>query len=171
MGLAGISVGSRRADPDGWLEAQLPTQSAAALAPTPPCPLSILACSGAGGSPDAGHEEGAVPALDLHSAGLPHAHDWPDEDERFWTESLGRLADHLTISTRRTTLVTMTQATSNDAPVLRLSRSFAAPRDRVFRAFTAPAQLARWWGPKGFTVPACTLDVRAGGVAHGHALA
>ena len=51
----------------------------------------------------------------------------------------------------------------NDALVLRLSRSFAAPRDRVFRAFTSPARLARWWGPKGFTVPACTLDVRAGG--------
>jgi uncharacterized protein YndB with AHSA1/START domain len=51
----------------------------------------------------------------------------------------------------------------NDALILRLSRSCAAPRGRVFRAFTSPAQLARWWGPKGFTVPACTLDVRAGG--------
>jgi uncharacterized protein YndB with AHSA1/START domain len=51
----------------------------------------------------------------------------------------------------------------NDALALRLSRSFAAPRDRVFRAFTVPTQLAKWWGPKGFTVPACTMDVRAGG--------
>jgi uncharacterized protein YndB with AHSA1/START domain len=51
----------------------------------------------------------------------------------------------------------------NDDMVLRLSRSFAAPRERVFRAFTAPTQLVKWWGPKGFTVPACTLDVRAGG--------
>ena len=59
--------------------------------------------------------------------------------------------------------MTMAQPVLADAPVLRLSRSFAAPRDRVFRAFTAPAQLARWWGPKGFTVPACTLDVRVGG--------
>ncbi len=57
----------------------------------------------------------------------------------------------------------MVQPKPNDALVLRLSRSFAAPRDRVFRAFTAPSQLVRWWGPKGFTVPACTLDVRAGG--------
>ena len=67
------------------------------------------------------------------------------------------------ISARRMTPMTMAQPTPADAPVLRLSRSFAAPRDRVFRAFTAPAQLARWWGPKGFTVPACTLDVRVGG--------
>jgi uncharacterized protein YndB with AHSA1/START domain len=57
----------------------------------------------------------------------------------------------------------MAQPKPNDALVLRLSRSFAAPRDRVFRAFTSPAQLAKWWGPKGFTVPACTLDVRVGG--------
>ena len=53
----------------------------------------------------------------------------------------------------------MAQPKPNDALVLRLSRSFAAPRDRVFRAFTAPAQLVKWWGPKGFTVPACTMDV------------
>jgi uncharacterized protein YndB with AHSA1/START domain len=57
----------------------------------------------------------------------------------------------------------MAQPTPNDALVLRLSRSFAAPRERVFRAFTSPAQLVKWWGPKGFTVPACTLDVREGG--------
>ena len=59
--------------------------------------------------------------------------------------------------------MTMAQPALADAPALRLSRSFAAPRDRVFRASIAPAQLARWWGPKGFTVPACTLDVRVGG--------
>ena len=57
----------------------------------------------------------------------------------------------------------MAQPQPNDTLILNLSRSFAAPRERVFRAFTSPAQLARWWGPKGFTVPACTLDVRAGG--------
>jgi uncharacterized protein YndB with AHSA1/START domain len=60
----------------------------------------------------------------------------------------------------------MAQPKPNDALVLRLSRSFAAPRERVFRAFTAPTQLTKWWGPKGFTVPACTMDVRAGGAWH-----
>jgi uncharacterized protein YndB with AHSA1/START domain len=57
----------------------------------------------------------------------------------------------------------MAQAKPNDDLILRQSRSFAAPRERVFRAFTAPSQLAKWWGPKGFTVPACTLEVRVGG--------
>ena len=57
----------------------------------------------------------------------------------------------------------LAQSKPNDALVLRLSRSFAAPRERVFQAFISPARLVKWWGPKGFTVPACTLDVRAGG--------
>jgi uncharacterized protein YndB with AHSA1/START domain len=60
----------------------------------------------------------------------------------------------------------MAKPKPDDARILRLSRSFAAPRDRVFRAFTVPAQMVRWWGPKGFTVPACTMDVRAGGAWH-----
>jgi uncharacterized protein YndB with AHSA1/START domain len=57
----------------------------------------------------------------------------------------------------------MARPKPNDELVLRLSRSFPAPRDRVFQAFISPARLVKWWGPKGFTVPACTLDVRAGG--------
>jgi uncharacterized protein YndB with AHSA1/START domain len=36
----------------------------------------------------------------------------------------------------------------------------------VFRAFTAPAQLVKWRGPKGFTVPACTFETED--AHHGH---
>jgi uncharacterized protein YndB with AHSA1/START domain len=44
-----------------------------------------------------------------------------------------------------------------------LSRVFAAPRDLVFRAWTEPAQLAQWWGPRGFTNPICEWEARPGG--------
>jgi len=44
-----------------------------------------------------------------------------------------------------------------------LTRTLDAPRELVFRAWTEPAQLARWWGPKGFTNPVCELDPRPGG--------
>jgi uncharacterized protein YndB with AHSA1/START domain len=35
--------------------------------------------------------------------------------------------------------------------------------DRVLAAFLDPAQLCRWWGPAGFTVPSAELEVRKGG--------
>ncbi len=47
--------------------------------------------------------------------------------------------------------------------VLVLTRLFDAPRALVFRAWTRPEHLVRWWGPKGFTTPSCEMDVRPGG--------
>jgi len=44
-----------------------------------------------------------------------------------------------------------------------LSRLFDAPVARVFEAWSTPANLAKWWGPHGFTVPRCELDFRTGG--------
>ncbi|MBI3507931.1 MAG: SRPBCC domain-containing protein [Proteobacteria bacterium] len=47
-----------------------------------------------------------------------------------------------------------------------ISRVFEAPRALVFKTFTDAAHLARWFGPKGFTMQACKLDLRPGGVFH-----
>jgi uncharacterized protein YndB with AHSA1/START domain len=44
-----------------------------------------------------------------------------------------------------------------------ITRTFDAPRERVFQAWTEPAHLAQWWGPRGFTNPVCEWDVRPGG--------
>src|SRR3954462_6873188 len=44
-----------------------------------------------------------------------------------------------------------------------LVRTFDAPRELVWRAWTDPKMLARWWGPKDFTNPVCEADVRVGG--------
>ena len=46
---------------------------------------------------------------------------------------------------------------------LRLSRRLPAAPERVFRALTEPADIARWWGPQLFTTPAIELDLRVGG--------
>ncbi len=48
-------------------------------------------------------------------------------------------------------------------PELVITRVFDAPRNLVFRAWTDPKHVARWWGPDGFTAPVCELDVRPGG--------
>jgi uncharacterized protein YndB with AHSA1/START domain len=43
------------------------------------------------------------------------------------------------------------------------SRVLDAPRARVFRAFSDPAELARWWGPDGFTNTIEAFDLRPDG--------
>lgn len=50
-----------------------------------------------------------------------------------------------------------------EAQELILTRVFDAPRGLVFKAWTDPKHVARWWGPAGFTNPVCELDVRPGG--------
>jgi uncharacterized protein YndB with AHSA1/START domain len=44
------------------------------------------------------------------------------------------------------------------------SRVFDAPRERVWKAWTEAAQLKQWWGPAGFKVHTCKVDLRPGGV-------
>lgn len=44
-----------------------------------------------------------------------------------------------------------------------ITRVFDAPRDLVFKAWTERDRMMRWWGPKGFTLPVCKIDVRPGG--------
>jgi len=44
-----------------------------------------------------------------------------------------------------------------------LTRTFDAPVERVWKAWTDPQEVMRWWGPKGFTSPTCRIDFRVGG--------
>jgi uncharacterized protein YndB with AHSA1/START domain len=46
---------------------------------------------------------------------------------------------------------------------LTIERVFDAPRALVFKLWTDPAHLARWWGPEGFTNLVWRIDVRPGG--------
>jgi len=44
-----------------------------------------------------------------------------------------------------------------------LTRVFNAPRSLVFKVWTDPKHVARWWGPHGYTNPVCEVDARPGG--------
>lgn len=63
-----------------------------------------------------------------------------------WTEMLARLGE---------TLDATREVVSR--------RVLPHPRERVFDAFADPAQLARWWGPAGFTNAFHEFDLRPGG--------
>lgn len=57
-------------------------------------------------------------------------------------------------------------ASKKPAFELELTRVIDAPRERVWKAWTDPEQLMRWWAPNGCTTPACTVDLRQGGRFH-----
>lgn len=47
-----------------------------------------------------------------------------------------------------------------------VERLFNASRALMFDMFTRPEHLKRWWAPQPFTISACTVDLRPGGVWH-----
>lgn len=56
----------------------------------------------------------------------------------------------------------ITQANSEREIVL--SRTYDAPRELVWQAWTRPEHMAKWWGPNGFTTTTSEMEVRPGGV-------
>jgi uncharacterized protein YndB with AHSA1/START domain len=56
-------------------------------------------------------------------------------------------------------MATITQNTKE----LLITRVFDAPRDVIWKAWTEPEFVKRWWGPKGFTCPVSEIDLRVGG--------
>lgn len=60
----------------------------------------------------------------------------------------------------------MSNATEAKTEDMLIERLFDAPRDQVWRCWTEPEQLMKWWGPKDFGSPAATIDFRVGGKYH-----
>jgi uncharacterized protein YndB with AHSA1/START domain len=50
--------------------------------------------------------------------------------------------------------------------MLELRSAFPSPRERVFLMLSTPAELSKWWGPRGFTMPESDIDFRVGGGYH-----
>jgi uncharacterized protein YndB with AHSA1/START domain len=57
---------------------------------------------------------------------------------------------------------TLTVTTPSDREVM-MTRVFDAPRQLVFEALTNPELLTRWFGPHGWTLTTCEVDLRVGG--------
>ncbi|MBI3453292.1 MAG: SRPBCC domain-containing protein [Rhodospirillales bacterium] len=55
----------------------------------------------------------------------------------------------------------------NDRPstgrTVTVRRLLPAARDILFRAWTDPQEMAKWWGPRAWTVRRCEIDLRPGG--------
>jgi uncharacterized protein YndB with AHSA1/START domain len=69
----------------------------------------------------------------------------------------------MTIARRRTRSRAAAIRRTDPARTLVIRRTLDAPRDLVFRAWTEPERLVHWWGPQGYLIPVCKMDVRPGG--------
>ena len=63
----------------------------------------------------------------------------------------------------RTTDKTAETTPPLDLPPVRLSRTFHAPREVVFAAWSSADHVKRWFAPTGYTIPEANVDMRAGG--------
>jgi uncharacterized protein YndB with AHSA1/START domain len=57
---------------------------------------------------------------------------------------------------------TLKVSLSSDREVT-LTRVFNAPRELVYEAFSKPELLKRWFGPRGWSLVTCNVDLRVGG--------
>jgi uncharacterized protein YndB with AHSA1/START domain len=57
---------------------------------------------------------------------------------------------------------TLKVTTPSDCEIV-LTRVFDAPRHLVFEAFSKPELLKRWFGPRGWSLVVCEVDLRVGG--------
>ena len=73
-----------------------------------------------------------------------------------WNQSLDKLAKELRAE----------QLTGKNSRELVIGRVLDAPVELVFKAWSDPAFLSKWWGPKGFEISHFKLDFRAGGTLH-----
>ncbi|MGY1887041.1 SRPBCC family protein [Blastococcus sp. SYSU DS0753] len=65
----------------------------------------------------------------------------------------------MTTSTHRETRI----AADPDVPLIRITREFDAPREKVFRAHTEPDLVVQWLGPRGLEMTIDRYDCRTGG--------
>ena len=56
-----------------------------------------------------------------------------------------------------------TKSTTRTEHEIVITRTFNASRELVWRAWTEPEQIKKWWGPQHFTAPVAKVDLRVGG--------
>ncbi|MDX6689409.1 MAG: hypothetical protein QOG15_866 [Solirubrobacteraceae bacterium] len=106
-------------------------------------------------------------------------HDWVSSYERTWNERFGALdavLDELKRKSKEMTTMpttgTATVTLPTDEQIL-VTREFDAPKHLVYKAWTTPELVKRWWSGGRGEVTTCEIDLRVGGawryvmLAHG----
>ena len=93
--------------------------------------------------------------------------DWVAAYVRFWTESLDQLSAYIEKlqTEEKQQMSDIKFDYPKDEPSMICTRSFDAPVALVWKVFTTPEHVARWWGPRSFA-PVKKIDkleLRKGG--------
>lgn len=57
----------------------------------------------------------------------------------------------------------MSETEKADSTMLEVSRLVSASAEAVFRAWTEPDEIEKWWAPEGMSVPFVEVDLKVGG--------
>jgi uncharacterized protein YndB with AHSA1/START domain len=57
----------------------------------------------------------------------------------------------------------MENTTAEKQKTISVKRTFNLPLNKVWKAWTEPESFKKWWGPKEYTCPDCTIDFKVGG--------
>lgn len=82
--------------------------------------------------------------------------------ETFWAQRFGMLTDKFGTPWMINCEARAAAAETLGKPFV-ISRTFDAPRERVWQCFTDAALLKQWWGPKGMDVSFSNMDLQPGG--------
>jgi uncharacterized protein YndB with AHSA1/START domain len=89
---------------------------------------------------------------------FPRRPRWPALYFRFWNESLDRLTDYLaTLKHRESDMTDLKFEYPKEEPLMITTRTFDAPRELVWKCFSEPQHIARWFGPKSIS-PVIRID-------------
>ena len=93
--------------------------------------------------------------------------------ETFFALKFGMLEDRFgtcwMINCEKSLPATMVASQAPPTPATQpftIARTFDAPRDLVWKCFTEPERMQKWWGPKGIAVIAAKMDLQPGGTYH-----
>ena len=69
----------------------------------------------------------------------------------------------MTAAANRESTAVATEPSTVDRELV-ATRVFDAPRELVFKLWTDPEHIGKWWGPRGFTTTTGSMDARPGGI-------
>ncbi len=88
---------------------------------------------------------------------------WKNTLRLFWSASLNRLSDYLTILAKETEMDDLKIEAPVGQPFVTMTRTFDAPRALVWKALSEPEHAVRWWGPHGHKNRVLHWDWKVGG--------